>query len=210
MHAWLCMLCVSEQKGEDEMKWLRLTLFGVTSILLISQNVARAQSFTEPIKAKQRTLSYRIQPDGSKVLRHEHSGMFYRASSGASMNTVDDRSTFTDTQGDAYEINHTKKFAKLVAHQPPPHEFIKNTKPESIQGYEAVNGFSCAVLPVLLNGKLAGKEYLYLPYGLWVKTQFTSPEGLLMIRELYDIQVVEPDAALVRIPEGYLIDKNLQ
>jgi len=81
--------------------------------------------------------------------------------------------------------------------------------------YEAVNGLNCAVIPVYNtepvgngNAKPSGKEYLYLPYGLWVRTEFTStsPEGsLLTIRELYDIQVAEPT---LRCPNSgrYLID----
>jgi len=123
-----------------------------------------------------------------------------------------------DAQGDHYEINHNKKLAKLVAHGDgvPPHEFIKNlnnAKPQNIQD-ETVNGLVCAVLPFYNtepmgnpNAKPSGKEYLYLPYGLWVKSEFTNPEGsLLTVRELYDIEIIEPDPALVRIPEGYSID----
>jgi hypothetical protein len=79
---------------------------------------------------------------------------------------------------------------------------------------ESVNGLICAVVPVYNtdpvgnpNAKPSGKEYLYLPNGLWVKSESTNPEGsLLTVRELYDIEIIEPDPALVRIPEGYSID----
>jgi hypothetical protein len=198
------------------MKSLRFTLW-VALLLSISLVNTRAQSPTEPIKAKQRELSYQIQPDGSRVLKNEQAGVFYRSSSGASIKTMGDRSTLIDAQGDQYEINHNKKFAKLVAHlEEPPHEVIKNLnnlRPSNSQD-ESVNGLICAVLPFYNteplgnpNAKPSGKEYLYLPYGLWVKSVFTNPDGsLLTVRELYDIEIIEPDPALVRIPEGYSID----
>jgi hypothetical protein len=193
------------------MKWLRLNLRVPILLLLVSQNVARAQSTTEPIIAKKRQLSYQIQPDGSKVLKSEQAGAFYRASSGARMDSMGFLSTFSDEQGNTYEINHKKKVARFVEHQIPEHEFIKNNVgPESIKGYEIVNGLNCAVQTTLLNGKPAGKSYLYLPYGLWVKTEYTIPPGgsLLTVIELYGIQVAEPDPALLRIPEGYSIDNT--
>lgn len=189
----------------------------VALLLSISHVNTRAQSPTEPIKAKHRERSYQIQPDGSRVLRNEQAGVFYRSSSGASIKTMGDRSTLIDAQGDEYEINHNNKLAKLVAHlEEPPHEVIKNLKNwnnSNIQE-EVVNGLVCAVLPSYYNepaenpnAKPSGKEYLYLPYGLWVKSEFTNPEGsLLTVRELYDIELIEPDPALVGIPEGYSID----
>ena len=57
---------------------------------------------------------------------------------------------------------------------------------------------SFAIRPVLMNGKPAGKEYSYLPYGLNVKTEVTATDGshlIVIVRELYDIQVAEPDPA---------------
>ena len=198
------------------MKSLRLPLW-LAFLLLVSHATARAQSSVEPITAKQRELSYQIQPDGSRVLKNEQAGVFYRSSSGASIKTMGDRSTLIDAQGDHYEINHNKKLAKLVAHGDgvPLHEFIKNLnngRPSNMQE-EAVNGLICAVVPLYHTHPMGnpnakpGKEYLYLPYGLWVKSEFTNPEGsLLTVRELDDIEIIEPDPALVRIPEGYSID----
>jgi hypothetical protein len=204
------------------MKSLRLPLW-LAFLLLASHATARAQSSVEPITAKQRELSYQIQPDGSSVLKNEQAGVFYRSSSGASIKTMGDRSTLIDAHGDHYEINHNKRSARLVANGEPPHEFIKviknlnNAGPSNIL-YEAVNGLICAVLPSYYNepaenpnAKPSGKEYFYPPYGLWVKSEFTNPEGsLLTVRELYDIEIIEPDPALVRIPEGYSIDLQPQ
>lgn len=198
------------------MKSLRLPLW-LAFLLLASHATARAQLSVEPITAKQRELSYQIQPDGSRVLKHQQAGVFYRSSSGASIRTLGDRSTLIDAQGDQYEINHNKKLAKLVAHlEEPSHEVIKNLnnlRPSNSRD-EAVNGLICAVVPSYYNepaenpnAKPSGEEYLYLPYGLWVKSVFTNPDGsLLTVRELYDIEIIEPDPALVRIPEGYSID----
>jgi len=180
-------------------------------VFFVCNSTARAQSPTEPIVAKQRSRSYQIQPDGSQILKSEQLGMFYRCSSGASMNTMGWLATSSDDEGNTYELNLNTKLARLVAHQEPLHELIK-TKilPESIKGYARVNGLDCAVQTALLNGKPAGKSYLYLPYGLWVKTEHTNPpaNSILTVRELYDIEVREPDPSLVRIPEGYVIDNE--
>jgi hypothetical protein len=177
-------------------KSLRLP-FWLVFLLLVSHATARAQSSVEPITAKHRELSYHIQPDGSRVLKNEQAGVFYRSSSGASIRTLGDRSTLIDAQGDQYEINHNKKLAKLVSHfEEPPHEVIKNLnnlRPSNSR-YEAVNGLICAVVPSYYNepaenpnAKPSGEEYLSLPYGLWVKSEFTNLEGsLLTVRELYE------------------------
>src|SRR5262245_21329067 len=100
---------------EDKMKSLHLP-FWLAFLLLILHLTARAQSSVQPITAKQRELSYQIQPDGSRVLKNQQTGAFYRSSFGASIRTLGDRSTLIDAQGDHYEINHNKKLAKLVAH----------------------------------------------------------------------------------------------
>jgi hypothetical protein len=156
-----------------------------------------------PIKAKQRQLAYEIQADGSKVLKHKQEGTFYRSSSGAEMYTMDGRSSFIDDQGTYYRIVHSKKLAvregqnNLLSY-----EMIKQTPTESILGYEMVYGFHCAVRTVLLNGKPAGKEYVHIPYGLEVRMEFRNGSWFT-VRELYDIEVAEPDASLVKIPKGY-------
>ncbi len=192
------------------MKWLRLTLWGPILFFSLFQDATRAQSPVEPIKAKQRKLTYQIQPDGSKILKREETGVFYRSSSGATMNTMADRSTFIDEQGNTYNIVHSTKLAKLVARQGQPellYEQIKALPPEGIQGYEMVNGLQCAIRPVLGNGKPTGKAYSYLPYGLTVKVETTDPGGSFwVVREMYDIEVAEPDPAQVRIPKGYSIN----
>ena len=97
------------------MKSLRPNLWAPILLLMFSQHTSRAQSIVEPIKAKQRQLSYQIQPDGSKVLKSEQEGAFCRSSAGASMNTMGFLSTFFDEHGNTYEINHNKKVARFVA-----------------------------------------------------------------------------------------------
>jgi hypothetical protein len=198
------------RKEKKRMRCLNFTLWVPILFLSLFQNTTGAPSPVEPIKAKQRKLTYQVQPDGSKILKWEEAGAFYRSSTGATMNTMGDRSTFLDEQGNTYNIVHSKKLAKLVVRQGRPelfYEMIKDLPPEGIQGYEMVNGLECAIRPVLLNGKPSGKAYTYLPYGLTVKIESTTPGGShWVVRELYDIEVAEPDPALVRIPEGYSIN----
>ena len=123
------------------------------------------------------------------------------------MNTIEAHSTLIDERGNIYEINHNSKFAKLIETGAPPfHELVKRNGQVNVKGYETVNGFECAVRSILVNGEPGGKEYLYIPYGLLVKTEWTTDGGShWMVRELYDIQIAEPDPASVQIPEGYAI-----
>ena len=194
------------------MRWLRLTLWVQILVLSLFLNASSAQSSVEPIKAKQRSLTYQIQPNGSRILKWEQTGAFYRSSSGATMNTMGDRSTLFDEQGNTWNIIHSKKIANFVEHPAESsYEIIKKTPPESILGYEMVNGLQCAVGRVLFNGKLAGKSYSYLPYGLEVKFEVKVPgTSQLEVREMYDMEVAEPDPALLRIPEGYAIHNQLR
>jgi hypothetical protein len=112
-----------------------------------------------------------------------------------------------DELGNVYRIIHDKRVALFEEHQEPLlHETVQRILPESIIGYEMVNGLGCAVRNVLLNGLPAGKEYIYRPFALIVKTTAMDPTGRSeIVRELYDIKVAEPDPALLRIPEGYTV-----
>jgi hypothetical protein len=144
-----------------------------------------------------------MQPDGSKILKQENVGAYYRSSSGAVMNTVGNFATFIDEQGHAYEINHRIKRAIFVERQDLPHL----RKLQGFTGSETVNGLNCSVRPVLVNGKPGGKEYRHQPYGLMIRTEWGLGDSLT-VRELYDVKVAEPDQSLLRIPEGYSIDPN--
>lgn len=181
------------------MKSLRFTIW-LALLLLVPHVNTRAQS-AEPITAKQRSLSYKIQPDGSRVLTQEQVGAFYRSSSGVVMNTVGNFSTFIDEQGHAYEVNHLNKKAIFVERQEPPHL----RKLQGFTGSETVNGLNCAVRTILVNGKPGGKEYWHQPYGLMIRTEWALGDSQT-VREVYDVKVSEPDQSLLRIPDGYSID----
>jgi hypothetical protein len=181
------------------MKSLRFPL-GLALLLLFSPTITRAQSSVEPITAKQRELVFQAQPDGSKILKHEQVGAFYRSSSGATMNIMGTVSMFIDEQGNAYEISHHSKEASFLERVTLPHlremQFSK--------GYETMNGFNCAVRTTLVNGTSAGKEYWYPTYALTIRDEWTQGDSQT-VRELYDIKVSEPDQSVLRIPDGYFI-----
>jgi hypothetical protein len=178
----------------------KLTLISLLPILLLaSQNFVRAQSPTSPVVAEQRQLVYQIQPDGSKIVTQQQIGAFYRSSSGATMNSMGQHSTFIDEQGNAYEISHRTKTVEFVQHNPPMDFSRLKGKP-----HETVNGYDCAVSSstTLVNGKPESSAYWHIPTGLLIK--FESTKGNMQtVRELYDIKFVEPDPSLVRIPNGY-------
>ena len=173
------------------------------AFFLLPLQDARAESPATPVIAKQRKLVYQMQPDGSKVLKHQEVGVFYRSSSGAVMNTMGKLSTFIDEQGNAYEISAHSKNARFVERQELPHL----RKVQGIMGHETVNGFDCGVRTVLVNGKPGGKSYWSQQLALTIKwdVMFGDSET---VREIYEVTFAEPDESLLRIPEGYSIDNQ--
>jgi hypothetical protein len=186
----------------------------VPLLLLVDQVQAQdyaagEQSPAEPIKAKQRQMTYEVQPDGSEALKYKEEGVFYRSSSGAELNKMGNQVSFIDSSGNFYRIVPSKKLAVLAfRNTEPPHRRSKLTEDE-IKKYdikhEMTNGFYCAVIPAYLNGKPSGKVLRYLPYDLEIRSEVKFEEGRLTVRELYDIEVAEPDPSLMRIPEGYSV-----
>jgi len=94
------------------------------------------------------------------------------------MNIMGKVSTFIDDQGNAYEIsNHNKRASFVERRQGPP------DVSRSIKSYETVNGYNCGVKNLLVNGKLAGKSYWYLPFRLQIKYEYTLGD-LQTVREM--------------------------
>ncbi len=185
------------------MRELRVTVWVSILLLLCFQGAVRGESPATPISAKQRQLVYQIQPDGSKVLKRQEVGMFYRSSSGAVMNTMGQFSAFIDAQGDAYEINHLIKKAWFVERQELPHL----RKLQGIKSYEKVNGFDCAIRTIQVNGKPGGQSCWSEPYAVMIKSDWTSSDTQT-VREIYEVTFAEPDPSLFRIPEGYSISNQ--
>lgn len=186
-------------------------------MLMFFPNLAQSPEPVIPITAEQTTSSYQLQPDGSRLLLKQAEGTYYRSSSGAVMDTMiplkdgkkagSGQSTFIDAEGNSYTLSHDKRLAKFTTRNSTNlfHVF-RQVSPSSILGYETVNGLHCAVRMVLVNGKPAGKEWVSLPYGLLVKTAWTTPGGKVHVeRELHNISPVEPDPNVFQIPKDDLV-----
>jgi hypothetical protein len=155
-------------------------------------------------------VTYDLKPDGSKTIIHKYEGTFYRSSSGAEMNTMGTMADFSDSAGNSYRINHEKKLAVLQAQNDRPlYQAIKETPLSSIEGYDMVNGARCGYRKLYVNGTPGGREYISLQYVIYVRVEFMEPNSThQIVREMYDIEVAEPDPSLVKIPKGYTLAKE--
>jgi hypothetical protein len=132
------------------MQRLRFTLYVPLLLMLVSQNQAQQneageESHAVPIKAKQRQMTYEIQPDGSEALKYKEEGVFYRSSSGAELNKMGNQVSFIDSSGNFYRIVPSKKLAVLeFRNTEPPHRRSKLTEDEGNRfdiKHEMADGF---------------------------------------------------------------------
>jgi hypothetical protein len=177
------------------------------AILILSAYAYAQKEPATPIKAKQRQIMYEIKADGSKIMKHKHEGTFYRSSSGAELDTMDERVNFRDSSGNGYRIIHSKKLAVLEIRGSGPVYQRKKQMIKDVGEHEMVNGFYCAIVPLYVNGELRGKSYNYVPYAIVIRDEFKPPgmDNYLQVNELYSVEVAEPEPSLVRIPKGYSI-----
>ena len=184
-------------------------LLMVSALVLGTAISAQAQWI--PIVAKQKELTYRIDENGSEVVIKERRGTYQRSSGGSVMNKwtliVDGQANgpskafFTDAiSGASVAIHHGSQQARLIWQRPIPIlPKERNLAPDDIVGEAVVNGIVCVGLKVLVNGQPTdGVNWLSVPNDLHVKTEFTLPGGQRIVKELYDIQFVEPDSSFLQ------------
>lgn len=195
--------------------WSRCLL--LFSALTLGTTIS-AQAQWMPVVAKQKELTYRTDENGSKVVIQERRGTYKRSSTGSVMHTwtpiVDGQENgpseamFIDAMsGASYAIYHGSQKARLIRQRPVPIlPKERNLAPDAIVGEQVVNGVACVGLRVMVNGQPTGDVgWVSVPNDLHVKAAFTLPGGQRIVRELYDIQFVEPDSAVFAIPQNYTI-----
>lgn len=187
----------------------------IASTIVLGMTIS-AQAQWTPVIAKQKELLYRIDEKGSEIVINERRGTYHRSSAGSVMHTwtrvVDGQeagpalSVLVDTgSGNHFVIDHGSRNIRLLQQRPVPIlPRERNLSPEQTVGQSIVNGVDCVGLKVLVNGQPSGGvDWVSISHDLHVKTEFTLPNGKRIVKELYDIEFVEPDSSVFEIPEGY-------
>lgn len=190
----------------------------VCLIFMFGQTPALLAQFT-PIIAKQRSVSYQTQPDGSEIVVQQTEGTYFRSSSGSvveNMFHIEDgqeqgegqTSYFDSFTGRIYSLRHDIKRAVLKDVWPKSLRSLVPSNPNFI-GEAVINGLNCVATPVFLwvnnQATPVGKNWWSLDVDLLVKTE-TTVGGIRKVRELYDINFAEPSSSKFKIPSGYMID----
>ncbi len=170
-----------------------------------------------PVMAKQRSVHFRVQSDGTEVEVVREEGTYFRSSSGSVLDTMarvtgkkqgGRRSTLMDSSTRrTYVLNHRLKEAVLKQVRPEPFRPLV-LRPDRAVDEGVVAGLDCLAMPVLSPGnpeESVGKVWVARDANLRVKTETNFGRGR-QVRELYDIRFAEPEPSVFKIPENYKID----
>lgn len=170
-----------------------------------------------PVIAKQRSVHYLVQADGTEMEVKREEGTYFRSSSGSVLDTmarVEGKnqgrrsSTLMDsTTRRTYVLNHRLKEATLKQVRTEPFRpFV--LRPERAIDKGVIAGLDCLAMPVLSPGdpeESIGKVWVAREANLRVKTEINFGRGR-QVRELYDIRFAEPEPSVFKIPADYKID----
>ena len=170
-----------------------------------------------PVIAKQRSVHYLIQSDGTEMEIMREEGTYFRSSSGSVLNTMarvkgnkpgKGRATFMDSSTRrTYVLNHRLKEATLKQVRPGPFRpFL--LRPDLAVDKGVIAGLDCLAMPVISGGNSeepVGKSWVAIDANLRVKTETNLGRGR-QVRELYDIRFAEPEPSVFKIPADYKID----
>lgn len=192
----------------------------VCLIFMFGQTPALLAQFT-PIIAKQRSVSYQTQPDGSEIVVQQTEGTYFRSSSGSVMENMfhikdgqeqgeGQTSYFDSLTSRIYSLRHDIKRAMLKEVWPKSLRSLVPSNPDFI-GEAVINGLNCVATPVFLwvnnQATPVGKNWWSLDIDLLVKTE-TTIGGIRKVRELYEIKFTEPSPSKFKIPSDYMIDDS--
>ena len=201
---------------------MKITTLLACLILVFSSASDSLAQFT-PVIAKQRSVTYRMQSDGSEIVVRRTEGTYFRSSAGSVMRTEFDikdgqrlgkgQSTYIDSStGKSHSLNHKIKKATLIQVRPtpwsPPETY---PSPSEITGKAVISGLNCVAVSsfYLSHGtkRRNGKVWWSLDNYLAVKTERTLGQ-VRRVWDLYDIQFAEPDPSVFKLPADYLIDDS--
>ena len=187
-------------------------------LLLVGWGVDLLPQFT-PVIAKQRSVHYLMQNDGSEVEVVRMEGAYFRSSSGSVLDTM------VETQGNnpgkhesvhmdsstrrTYLLNHNLKTATLKQVSREPFRPVTLKAAAAIEE-GVIQGLECLAMGVVSPHDpetSIGKVWWAKNARVVVKSESTF--GLeRIVRELYDIEFTEPAPAIFQFPVNYMIDDS--
>ena len=170
-----------------------------------------------PVIAKQRSVHYAVQSDGTEMEVKREEGTYFRSSSGSVLDTmarVEGKnqgrrsSTLMDSSTRrTYVLNHNLKEAILKQVRTEPFRPLE-LRPDRAVDEGVIAGLDCLAMPVLSFGnreESIGKVWWAKKAKLRVKTETNFGRGR-QVRELYDIRFAEPEPSVFKIPADFKID----
>ena len=172
-----------------------------------------------PLTAKQRSVHYLIQPDGTETEIGREEGTYFRSSSGSVLDTMlqvkgSDRGRHVSVYMDSssrktYDVNHNLKEATLKQVRPEPFRPIV-PRPDLAIDEGMIGGLDCLAMPIGAPGKPGesrGKVWWAKEAVLIVKRESAFSQDRV-VRELYDIRFAEPEPSVFKLPANYKIDAS--
>ena len=189
----------------------------VTCLVFLFGAVAELPAQFVPVIAKQRSIDFVVQPDGTEKAVVREEGTYLRSSSGSVLDTMarvkgKNRETYTSVLMDSstrrtYLLNHRLKVATLKQIRTEPFRpFV--LRPDRAVDEGVIAGLDCLAMPVLSYGnpeESIGKVWVAKEANVRVKTETNFGQGR-RVRELYDIRFAEPEPSVFDIPADYKID----
>ena len=182
----------------------------VTCLILVFGWATELRAQFVPVIAKQRSVDYLIQPDGTETEVMREEGTYFRSSSGSVLDTMarvkgkkpgKGRATFMDSSTRrTYVLNHRLKEATLKQVRPGPFRPLV-LRPDRAVDEGVIAGLDCLAMPVLSPGnskESGGKVWVAREANLRVKTETNLGRGR-QVRELYDIRFAEPEPSVERL-----------
>ena len=195
---------------------MRITTL-VTGLIVVFGWAAELPAQFVPVIAKQRSIDFVMQPDGTEKAVTREEGTYFRSSSGSVLDTMariqgKNRERQTSVLMDSstrrtYVLNHRLKEATLKQIRTEPFRPLV-LRPDRAVDEGVVGGLDCLAMPVLSYGNPGehiGKVWVAREANVRVKTETSSGRGR-HVRELYDIRFAEPEPSVFKIPADYEID----
>lgn len=197
---------------------MKVTAFFVGLILLVGWGVDLLPQFT-PVIAKQRSIQYLMQNDGSEIEAVRMEGTYFRSSSGSVLDTMlqikgnkpgQHESVHMDSSTrKTYLLNHNLKTATLKQVSRGPFRPVA-LKASAAVDEGVIQGLECLAMRVISPydpEASIGKVWWARNARVMVKSESTL--GLeRMVRVLYDIEFTEPDSSVFEFPANYRIDDS--
>ena len=188
-----------------------------TCLVFLFGGVAELPDQFVPVIAKQRSIDFTMQPDGTEKAVVREEGTYLRSSSGSVLDTMarvkgKNREKHTSVLMDSstrrtYVLNHRLKVATLKQIRTEPFRpFV--LRPDRAVDEGVIAGLDCLAMPVLSYGnpeESIGKVWVAKEANVRVKTETSFGQGR-RVRELYDIRFAEPEPSVFDIPADYKID----